>query len=38
MPKKYNNQGIENPIKINTYKLSNLKEINVDGIDYLVSI
>lgn len=38
IPKKYNNQGVENPIKINTYKLANLKEINVDGIDYFVSI
>lgn len=38
LPKKYNTQNLENPIKINTYKLSNVKEINVDGIDYIVSI
>jgi hypothetical protein len=38
LPKNYNNQGLDKPIIINRCDINNLKEINVDGVDYLVSI
>lgn len=38
LPNKYYSQKLDKPIKINTYKLNNVKEIKIDGIDYSISI